>query len=393
MKKNNPVSIFVFVTYLILSICILPLSLSNISKLYLYGLVIISIFISTIYDPVIRKNDLLILVLFFSVFFLFIFNSHYDRIYTTKAFIEVIFLYYLLNDLQELHANKIGITLGLYVIIPLLVLQYFLNNSNQDGRRAFLSLLDPNRSAYISFFLFVLSFYTRFYFGVGVSVVFNLGFGSRAYWLMLVIFLSVYCVKKMKLFGAFIQHILSTEKKRFVFVIILLLFSLIGIFIVSFSFVSKDVKISRGDLTNFEDDSNKMRFMSNIFAFTKILNDKNALLWGYGDSLRTEWNIDTKYGEKIETVDDVRIVQPHNTIINLIVKCGLFMGLFYLYFFSKMLSRVLCFSNIELLIAVFFNSMFIHHLFTGIYLYIFVFSMFLMQSNDRKLIKIDKKIP
>ena len=68
-----------------------------------------------------------------------------------------------------------------------------------------------------------------------------------------------------------------------------------------------------------------------------------------------------------------RLVQPHNLILNLLLKHGVFFTIFYVYLLSKMIALYWNKDNIPFLITYLISNMIMHSLLSTTYLLLFFF--------------------
>jgi len=320
------------------------------------------------------SKSIFIFILVTSIlFFLSFLFSDFDNTFKIKTSIDLLMLLVCVGsiDKENKHHRFIG---GTFIV--LMILQFILDQSNQETRSAFFSIQDPNRSAYVAFLIFCISIKFRFYFGCALSIFYNCFFDSRSFWLMLIIYSVIYIGKHNYYIKDLLARLLG---KRNLFIYIFGMFflaSILSVFL-SIAWIANDNESveGRGGLTNIRDASNKMRFMSNILGVADLTQNKNVFLWGYGDDLLEEWGIDGDSDDTTQDprIEDVRIVQPHNSYINLFLRSGIPFGLFTLLIVAYLMQKVITFNNIEIFVSSFFNTLFLHGILSGNYL-IFLFT-------------------
>ena len=91
---------------------------------------------------------------------------------------------------------------------------------------------------------------------------------------------------------------------------------------------------------------------------------------GYDNSIREALHISDNKDDKNTTIFmGFRIVQPHNFVLNLLLRYGLIFTLIYIYILIKVLSiYVNDKDNLAIIICYLFANMFMHSLLSGVYL-------------------------
>lgn len=138
-------------------------------------------------------------------------------------------------------------------------------------------------------------------------------------------------------------------------------FSFIVIIIFSFVFIAYCTANGLGTYQEtWADSSNYMRMTSNIFALEKIIKEPYFILFGTDGYIYDYLGITNSVRFLGE-----RIVQPHNDIINLLVRSGLIYSIIYWYLYGKLIKKIINKQNIAFFIALFIASMFIRPIFVG----------------------------
>lgn len=139
----------------------------------------------------------------------------------------------------------------------------------------------------------------------------------------------------------------------------------------------------------FNDGSNKMRFAANVYAINLLRAEPELMLSGYGSQIKSKLGIEEEksLGEHTR-FEDVRLVQPHNSFLNLFLRMGVFPTLLYIFLLSKILERYYTKSNIEYIIPYLINASFIHSCFSGSWLLVWLFILFICSRTKRKRISL-----
>lgn len=191
---------------------------------------------------------------------------------------------------------------------------------------------------------------------------------SRGFLLMIAIFGVVH------IFKAAIWKIMMILRMNRVYKIFLLMFIVIVLFSYMWiEFVAVDVTIDNENGIN--DVSNKMRFISNVYAVEMILENKELLLLGYDNELTSKLGIEGSDYYYHQFVDGVRLVQTHNGILNMIVKNGALFSIIYLLLLGKILDNYLCKDNLQYILPYLANCLIMHSLLGGSYLLFWIFSL------------------
>jgi len=139
----------------------------------------------------------------------------------------------------------------------------------------------------------------------------------------------------------------------------------------------------------FNDASNKMRFGANLYGLHKITEKEGILFIGYGDTLKEEWGIEeeTPYSEHTRYLG-VRLVQPHNCVLNLVLRLGLLPGILYLIFLGRLLDHLRCNRNLEYYLPLLINGCFMHSLFSGPFLVFWAFLLYITKYDPQPSYKL-----
>lgn len=209
-----------------------------------------------------------------------------------------------------------------------------------------------NNYAGVTIFLFFLFAEKRNMFGRKVLFIAILlaGTKSRSYLLLFAVFYFIRLLKKMKL------RLPRLDRKR-----LLVLFVIAIVVILAFSYVWVNV-ISVGQLlayrTSLNDLSNRVRFSANIYAWEEVLTNLNftTLFTGYGGSLKEIMGI--PHDDNV-LYNGVRLVVPHNMILNTLVSMGWIPGIVFWWFMLCFISKYCTSENYEYIFPFLLNGMFL----------------------------------
>ena len=148
------------------------------------------------------------------------------------------------------------------------------------------------------------------------------------------------------------------------------------------SFVS--VGSVSGYRESLNDGSNKLRFSANVYALRRLVSEPGLVIYGYGYDLKNVIGIedDKPYADHTR-FNGVRVVQPHNSTLNLFVKIGVLPAILYLLVVSILVDRLKSRASYATILAYLFNSCFVHSLFSSLWFAYFIFTLFLENKTLR----------
>lgn len=197
--------------------------------------------------------------------------------------------------------------------------------------------------------------------------------------LMLVIWLGIYFLKKFKFINCTIKKVYSL-KTRGIFCLILLMTIVISVF--SY-FVTEYVPIS--EISQYKeslyDTSNAIRVRANIYAIEKLKSDKSFIISGYDNNIKNVMGVDNE--ETAIIYEGFRLVQPHNFLLNLLLRYGLILTIIYLLIVSKIIAIFWNKENLVYIIPYLFMNMFMHSILSTTYLMCFIY---ILSVKDKRKI-------
>lgn len=326
---------------------------------------------------VINKSYIILFPIILMYFVTSLFFAEHSQLYVLASFLIVFILEifykpeYISNDKIYNYVSSIG-------IITLLIYKINTYNSsfNNEG-------LDLNFVSVMIFIFFMYCEKTGNIIGVLFAILYLIFINnSRSFFLMFIVFIL------MKLFKNYIWGLMTwlnikTGKLFLISFLITILFSYFWVFNVSMNNLA-DYRES------LNDGSNRMRFVSNIFFYDTALSNE-ITIYGYGQDIKDvlglneeDYSLNTQYL-------GVRLVQPHNSINNILLKMGIIPGILYLYFVSKLINKQLCIHNIEYIIPYFINAMIMHSCLNSILLELWYLLLLVPQSRTFRLALNEKR--
>jgi hypothetical protein len=259
--------------------------------------------------------------------------------------------------INSLLSNIIYYSVFLSLFIQILIYRY------NSIRRSY-SIIDPNFSSIISFFFLVYCDKQGYKIGYLFSIITLFFFKSRAYFLALLLF---YLVKIIK--HSFKEKFLKLKINNF---FVLSFISIILIYIISFIFLIYVSVENIPGKRNFNDISNKNRFLANVRVIGVLLNDPKGFFWGYGEKLEEKF-----IGNKPRSLYGI----PHNSILKPLLIYGFFAIIIYLLIYGNEVNKRFNYENYEYIYSYFIFSMFLHSLFEMAYGIAFIYLLSLEKRN------------
>ena len=195
------------------------------------------------------------------------------------------------------------------------------------------------------------------------------GRGSRGSVLIFMLFIFIKLIKYIKYkFKACSKSKIGTTKKTFITImgatIATIIFSFIWTFVVSVNDVS-----SYHDGLN--DDSNAVRFRANVYAVQKVFGSTDFIFFGYDDDIRSALG-DIDSISNYQTFMGYRLVQSHNSILNMFMKNGIIFAIIYVLLLCRLLKKYYDGEHIEYWLPYTFGAMIVHGMFITSYLIAFM---------------------
>lgn len=236
---------------------------------------------------------------------------------------------------------------------------------------------DKNYLGVVVFGFFVFSYLRKRYLGILLSLFYAYNLNSRMIVFMIIIF--IIC----KVFNNGLYRIWEKIFKRHTWMLFVFMF--IFTILISYVFVYyASINGIHDYQSSLADGSNYMRCVGNIYSLELAIKNKEFIFFGVDNNIIEFLGADNYQNYFMGT----RIVQPHNDIINLLIRNGLIYGVGYWGLLSVILSKIVNKKNISILIPFVFCSLFMHSIFIGAEI---IFILFLIAFSDlpyKRLVKI-----
>lgn len=241
----------------------------------------------------------------------------------------------------------------------------------------FTTIGDQNYTGLFMFLFFAYCFKTKRILGILVFLVFYLTMtASRGLTAMLLVFLMSEIFKEKLWVFSHYRLFNKTWKLLFILFIGTACFSFYWINCVSIGTVS-------GYRESLNDGSNKLRFSANVYALNRLADEPGLLIYGYGYDLKNIIGIEEeKPYAKHTRFNGVRVVQPHNSTLNLMIKIGILPAICYLLVVSALIDNLRTKQSYSTILAYLFNSCFVHSLFSSLWFVYFIFVLFLENKTS-----------
>lgn len=293
------------------------------------------------------------------------------RIFVVLGIIQLYLVYRDRIDIP-VRANLIKIFYWLFFVFVLVNIVAY---GRLDADFFFPGTMDKNYTGILVFLLFLLSFCVKKPMGVVLSSFYLIFMTeSRSIYGMVILFFFV------KVFRTQIWNVLCFLRLKKAFRQFSILF--LGIICLSFFWIQF---VSVNPLSDYRqginDGSNKMRFAANIYAVQQIEQRPQSLYYGLGDNIKTVFGIDSEDFSEHTQFMGVRLVQPHNSFLNMMLKIGVIEAVIYFLFLAYILDRIKSKQNIEYYLPYVINACFMHSLLDGPYLVIWTFILMITQEQ------------
>lgn len=253
-------------------------------------------------------------------------------------------------------------TFGVYLVEP----SFF---SNVEGAYQglfyspiFFGVPDNNDTAVVMFLLVCLAFKKGWKLGIALGFIYPFLYFGRQYIMMALIVLAVVIVYfiRMRITSAGGSELTLPPRAFYVAfacsTLALILLAYFWVFFVAGNGTSAYKE-------SLNDSSNAIRMNSNVYCFERMINNPEFLIYGYDDDVFDELGISsTDYSPEANyLVNGVyRLVQPHEEVLNMVLKEGLLFSVSY----YATISQLLCIipwgaKSRAILVAYFIGSLFL----------------------------------
>ena len=245
-----------------------------------------------------------------------------------------------------------------------------IRHENIEGSLSFTAVKDPNWTGVLIFLFFIYSWKRKRILGVSVTLGYAVfASASRGLHIMLILFFFVVILRKP--INYFFKFFLINKIWK------LNLFSTIAVILFSLYWL---VSVAIGPLDayreGFNDGSNLMRFTANVYAVSQVADNSRLLIAGYDSNLKKEMGIDDNVADDLHAKENgVRLVQPHNACLNLMMKLGLIPAIVEVYMISCLVERLRNEYNFDVILPYLFNAAFLY-LYEVNYLILWIFVLY-----------------
>ena len=332
------------------------------------------------YKNIIKINTIILLFLLASII------SPYRITFTVSLYIFLIIasFCFLENDLEHMVSESVYDVIYIICLVSILI-QMITGKSNVINGKIALSILgDKNYSGILMILFFMYCDKRKYFFGKIISVFIILIVESRASIIVLAIMLFI------KIFKNVIFKILNKLKldKIYKLFIIMSIFTIIFSYFWTFNVAINGVKEYQEGLN---DGSNKMRFASNVYAIESLKNNKSLLLYGYDEDFDSVTGTDSENRDNHTRYLGARLVQPHNSILNIFIKSGAVFSIIYFYLLGKLIDKKYDRNNIEYILSYFISCLFLHRLLNGTFLILWALVLCIPVKEKNYFRKIELK--
>ena len=268
----------------------------------------------------------------------------------------------------------------------LLVLMYycFIHTDYTQGDLAFTAYNnDKNYAAFIVFLLFMIYMKLRFLPGIVFPIFFFVFCNkSRGLILCMMVFIAIRFGKKC---------LKQVIKIRHGYTLLFCVVSTLAIIGFSYLFIYGTAFSTIGGYRDtLVDGSNKMRFNANIYAIDLIRDNK--LIWsGLGSDLTRYMGVDDGMGNNMVNLqyNGFRLVQSHDSVINIITRIGIIPTLLYLFVMGLIADKYKTYENLEYYYSFLVYGLILNYYF-GPWIIAWFFVLYLrpVKAHKKSLIKL-----
>ncbi len=270
----------------------------------------------------------------------------------------------------------------LYILLFVTSVFHIINSLNADSQYViFPAIGDVNYTAVFIFMIFMIANKKKYISGIILAFLYGIYIStSRSFLLLMLLF---YGVKLVKYLGSknrlHIREHFPVNKKVYLFlgVVVLLGASIIFSYIWVY-YVSNTGYVDHREGLN--DVSNRMRFVSLVHAIEMIREDPQLFFWGCGSDLFDALGV---YSDgTLPVYMGVRVVQPHNSLISLLLKLGVVPALLYFFLLCGLMALHFKKENLEYIIPYVINAMIMHSFFERGWLIFWIYILIMTEKRS-----------
>lgn len=256
----------------------------------------------------------------------------------------------------------VSVTFAVYIITPSFFAGIPGASQGLFYSPVFFGVPDNNDTAVVVFILFCIAYKKQWKIGLALGAIYPFMYFGRQYILMglIVAALTIWVVVGPK------QRLDRIQSIRFTPRVFMALFIASTLAAIALSYIWTGFVIGKGTSlykASLNDSSNAIRMKSNVYCLELMFDNPSFLLYGYDADVFNALGISaTDYsGEANHLIDGkYRLVQPHEEVLNLVLKEGLLFAAFYYLSLAQLLSRIDWGVRGKIvLMAYFFGSMFL----------------------------------
>jgi hypothetical protein len=297
-----------------------------------------------------RYEHIFLVLLLLVSFFALIISS--NNIFFDFIYYFIIIVYLNLSNNNKVSYSESDLRPILYFAIVSILIQLSLGS---ESGRIVLSISDPNFSGLflLLFFFFSNSINSRI--GVIFSVIAGLMLLSRNFFFSIILF---YLIRIIKIFfPRFFSSRLIAPTNILIFSVFFIIF-LSNFWILNIIVENDYIETFFRLFSGFFDSSNFGRFNANISSINFYFFNFPSSIFGYS-------NIDVNFN-----ILGLRVL-PHNSFLYSLISNGLLFSILGLFLVFRYFDRLFSIKNVEFFATYIFFSMFLHGLYSGIFLLIF----------------------
>lgn len=386
MKKVIDINLNLMYIYVLLIFFIVHPNFHWVVKLgFISAFLLINLMYYCKYKITVKTTNFILFNIVLFIYIVYILFSTYDKVFSILSILFLLIVYLAINKNEKIEiktSTKVSYREKLIYLVFFISIIVQITLGKSEHHKGYMVLLfqgDKNYSGVVMFLFFLYCYKNNFFLGKVFTLMVSIFIGSRALFMMIILFYIIrmnreFYFKLLRKVGLMkIENLLISV---FVFSI---LFSYFWVYVVS-------VDNLKEYQSGLNDESNRMRFVANIYAVDLIIENKELLLYGYGDSFKEVFNIDNDIYSTHPTYLGTRIVQPHNSILNIIIKIGVLPSLVYFFILSKILKKLYNKDNIEYIIPYMINTMFLHQMLDTNFMIFWILVLYIPQKNIKRKI-------
>ncbi|WP_281696765.1 hypothetical protein [Acidaminococcus massiliensis] len=348
-----------------------------------YVIIILGLFLGTLFiiDVFNKKGKLFLtkqlifaIVIILASLILSCIGSFNQLIVTIRVYIILGIILFYLRYKDIVHYKNMAKLL--YWAMFLFILYNFIFTETLNSNFYIPSLMDKNYTGILVFLFFMLSLKLRTLSGLVLSCFYMFFLtNSRSFYGMVAIFLLLKFFRKNIIWFINFLHLRRTLSQ---FCVLFLGVVILSIFWINYVSVNPLAHYKEG----LNDGSNKMRFVANVYALNKMKDDPRFIYKGLGDHIKETLGVASEDYSQHTKVMGVRLVQPHNCFINMMLKIGIIESIIYFCLLAYLLDKIRSCNNIEYYFPYIINACFMHSLLDGPFLVIWTFILILSQESE-----------